>query len=332
MNHTIKKITHLIMNFATLSDSHTDNISTELKEILCGFDTHLKLVEFVKNNNAMKKYSVDQINQLIWKIELKKRLESLNINFDKFNQFLINNKVKVTGSFVLQLILGETFDSYDIDLYVDTISKDLTTQIVENLGFTQIPQNIFPSFQTNHKYLKQIVEKVENYIVPDVYLQKTSADFRYKKELKIQLIETVNTFKGIESYINTFDFDILQNYYDGNSFTVRNLNNILNKTALYNEKFLGVRPFAWIIGRITKYKKRGFSIHFGENFLQFALSESQSSYNESYYPSGQNKKNNKSSTNCLCVLLEKLKNINNKNNTNDKNSQNSEDDEDNEYN
>jgi hypothetical protein len=134
----------------------------------------------------------------------------------------------------------------------------------------------------------------------------------------LQLIETQDEYKSINKYIKSFDMDILENYYDGNMFYIKNLNGIINKQAIYNETFFTSRSFGWIINRISKYYKRGYQIHFGTNFLLYAhnLEISFDKKSDHNYYSMENRilecyAPGKNTTNGLMILLNYLDSIKN---------------------
>ena len=77
---------------------------------------------------------------------------------------------------------------------------------------------------------------------------------------KIQIIYVDSTkYDCIYKYVDNFDFDITRNYFDGNKIYIENINNIINKTAIYkNIHENGILTMIQMI-RIYKYHDKGFS-------------------------------------------------------------------------
>jgi len=262
------------MNFTHTNYKH--NSTYTLSDILNGFSNKNDIKNFIKNNKIGSSIEMEYIFKLI----LTERLSKLNINIDTFNNFLRKHHAKLTGSFLLQVISDESYDCYDIDIYVDKIDDFLKNDVMMTFNATfDATTNESVLKPNNHKYITQIVKNVKNFS-----LKSFCSTNGFKKPLKIQLIETSEKYKGIEKYIDTFDFDILKNYYDGNNFYITNLKGIQTKCASYNDIFIENRPFIWIIGRIKKYHARGFTLNFGFNFLNYAKNIVMDENNITYYP------------------------------------------------
>lgn len=266
------------LNFE-VSDSRPETLKFTLDEIMKGFSNRTDIENFIRNNNIFSPIDENKLNHFIWHNDLAKRLKEFNVNINDFENILTTHNAKLTGSFLLQIISGEKYDNYDIDLYVDNITNELQNDIM-NLCHAVIED--FTPNPKDPKYMEQIVKEVKNFIVPN---KMKDHNGHMTKPLKFQLIKTVDKYKGIELYLDTFDFDILQNYYDGIKFNVRSIENIKKKVAVYNETFFGTRTFIWIVRRIKKYDKRGFDIHFGLNFLKYAIEVKMTNENQLYYKS-----------------------------------------------
>lgn len=274
--------THENPNFKSF-DSRPEDLKFTISEIINGFSTRSDIENFLEKNKVFSFENEKKLNQFIWRNELSKRLSSFNVDIEDFDKFLVKHNLKLTGSFLLQVISGKEFKDYDIDIYTENITTQLKNDLI-NLFHTanepQIGNNKDP------KYMEQIVQEIQTFFVPNVF--KTHKKI---EPLKIQLIKTINKYQGIDAYLDTFDFNILQNYYDGITFNVRSLENIKNNVAIYNEKFFGVRSFLWIVRRIKKYHNRGYVIVFGLNFLSHAQKIKMTKENLHYYPYAKFEKN-----------------------------------------
>jgi hypothetical protein len=263
--------THMSTHSAHTDDLSSNTLPDFLLEILSGFESRDQAINFLKTNKLAKHIDISKFNTHFWTLELHQRLAEHNICPIEFTSLMEEFGLKLTGSFLLQVIEGSKYFKYDIDLYVDKITPELILAIETKFNVKSI--SVMPTHKLatkgmtdsiESKYMSQLVDKIVNFKVP---LEHNTHMFN---TTYIQLIETTQAYKGIEKYIDTFDFDILQNYYDGNKFYVKNIDSINKKIAIYNEQFLGVRPFSWIVRRIKKYHGRGYQIFFGTNFLTFA--------------------------------------------------------------
>ena len=155
--------THQFLNSKSV-DSHTTDLEFTLDEIINGFSSRIDIDKFFQSNTLISSLNKDQLNQLIWRNELSKRLSFLNVNIEDFDNVLKKHNVKLTGSFLLQIISGEQYYNYDIDLYTDEITNELQNDVM-NLFHTIKEEH--PVNPKDHKYIEQIVANVKNFIVPN---------------------------------------------------------------------------------------------------------------------------------------------------------------------
>lgn len=167
--------------------------------------------------------------------ELDTRLQ--NIFGDKLNYFkqlLISEDAIISGSFIIQCILGEIWSDSDIDLFI----PDFTNQIFDEFLFNDIECTLKGNVY-NTEYLS---------------FGKT-VDYETKSGQCVQLIK-LNENK-IDDFMNkNFDFKICKNLYDGKNLKIKDLYNIVNKIIDLEDVSVGQK----IGDRCEKYSRRGFKL------------------------------------------------------------------------
>ena len=80
---------------------------------------------------------------------INKNLHDLGINFKDFNGFLKKYNIVLSGSFLLKAITNNTYEFYDIDLYIlgnrNEILEDEITKSFINLSISNICLTFLPS-------------------------------------------------------------------------------------------------------------------------------------------------------------------------------------------
>jgi hypothetical protein len=181
--------------------------------------------------------------------------------YNEFNKILDDTKAVISGSFIIQCILGEYWEDSDIDIYFPTINNnkynihstyyyyDLEKFLYETVKFKMTGS--YPAM-SRYKYDqsngKLEIEYVRNY--------ETATNSVQVIQAKIE-----NDYDKMTKFIyNTFDFDICKNVYyinDGKEYiNIPKLNDILNKVSEFK---IGYRVGS-SIERYEKYTKRGFNI------------------------------------------------------------------------
>lgn len=219
-----------------------------------------QILSFLKTNGLTKHLSSYDIDQISWTFEFKKRLCLMNIDPDKFCEILEKYNLAVTGSFILQIIKDTTYSESDIDIFV----PKLTTDIINDLyGLLNVKEKY--RMGKNNTY-KNVVNKKAHNIVSQL------VEFQSNK-YKIQLIEPHEEYGTIIKYVESFDFDICKNFFDGKKFYVNNLENIINNKTIYDEANFNDRSFNTMLHRVNKYSKRGFDIMFSSSFIRKLTNE-----------------------------------------------------------
>ena len=165
--------------------------------------------------------------------EIDKRL--INIfgdNIAKFRNLLISVNAVISGSFIIQCILGKRWTDSDIDIFIPyTLNLDLEDFLLNDMKSIQIWDNY------DQKYL----------------LFSEAINYKIKSGQRIQLIR-LNEGCFIEFMNKSFDFDICKNMYDTKNIKIKNLYSITHRTVdlqrVYIKENTGVR--------CNKYHERGF--------------------------------------------------------------------------
>ena len=161
-------------------------------------------------------------------------------NVQEFRNLLIKNKAVISGSIVLQMLLNETYDKSDIDIY--------------------IPYILYKDF---YDFLES-----ERYEL--LYSRGDGEDIEEKYNIQFpNHIARVDTFKnnydGIiqicrtyspdpRECLKSFDFTFLLNYFDGNDIFSMFPAHVFNKCGIVNNiKTITSKRF-------IKYNNRGFTI------------------------------------------------------------------------
>lgn len=145
----------------------------------------------------------------------------------------------ISGSCILQFLLDEIYDDYDIDIFIDN---------------RKVPQMINFLFLTG--YTIDTIWKKNNYSKFGKYVQIMNFAKTFKGKYRIQLI-IVNRFRTSPvDIVRNFDFTIVKNYFDGRHLHITNKDYILRKydkiTTSQVEKYKCAE-------RIQKYKQRGIT-------------------------------------------------------------------------
>lgn len=238
-----------------------------IQDILMGFKNSFHAREFFMTNKICRFLSEEKIDQFCWTLDLIRKLEQF-VDVPKFMRFLIKHEASITGSFILQIISGNFYEDSDIDIYV----KNITQEVMNDFRLVTNDEG----YLLTQKYVHE--NNVYNKIVSKL------AEFRCKGK-KFQLIEPSTEYNTISDYVNTFDLDICQNYFDGSKFYIKNLSNIKQKKAIYDATYFKYRSsdkdndkrsdkvFIKFVERVCKYSARGYDIQFSINFIQNLMEE-----------------------------------------------------------
>jgi hypothetical protein len=207
------------------------NVNFLLEKI---FD-YLRPIDLICIKTVNKKF-YDNIKYII-DIRYKKShvFKGLSNNMSEFlNHF--NNDCVISGSSVLQFLLNEKYDTFDIDIFVD------------KKNYQQIARCLFL-----HYYKIQSVWNNNPYSKWNHYLQIINFKKECVNQIHIQLIIT-NPLSSPLEIINNFDFDILKNYYDGKNIKICKPDFVLNKFNIIEKSKLKGYKYS---SRVEKFKNRG---------------------------------------------------------------------------
>jgi hypothetical protein len=176
----------------------------------------------------------------------------------KFKELLKNVNGFISGSFIIQCILGNEFIISDIDIYFPTSKKNITDKEYPNSDI-----DIFHNFI--YKYLPVSYEAS---IYGDVNVGCVTDYFKYEyghkklDNVNIQLIEFEGS-SNLKFINNNFDFNVCKNIYDGNNLIIKNIYNICNKIIDLKD----ILCTEEVNVRYMKYKSRGFTF-INENLMK----------------------------------------------------------------
>jgi hypothetical protein len=203
----------------------------------------------------------------------------LSVNVEELGQFLKNKKGVISGSFILQCLYDENYET-DIDIFIpsdNTNSNDYNNSLFEtcrfffNRGYRNTEQS------ADDQLLKcdgmdDAVNCLRYGLVPAV-------SYKYKKEgfnhVNIIYTEWNNIFEYIDFY---FDFSVCKNIFDFDTLKICDVEGIITKTTKHNTDFNRYRKhisnnnpilkerdpkdvFKDVTQkRITNYQNKGFKI------------------------------------------------------------------------
>jgi hypothetical protein len=198
-------------------------------------------------------------------------------NVNKFLSFINVDYISISGSTILQILQNNIYNNADLDIYIEVsdFNKDKLNNIKQLFTFLYSL-----NYQYSHLHLENLLIDLEtklqyNIIYSDEQLSNYSTLKQHIKHY-VMLINTYTEFKidfifiksDIENLIlNTFDYDIVKNYWKNNQIFSFNYDAISNKTATMHLKHFVKRilsgsrhEFANFIKRYVKYSDRQFKI------------------------------------------------------------------------
>lgn len=230
---------------------------------------NLTEVDSFYENNISENFYLESIILCI-----NKRLKQLfDNNYDDVIKLLDEHQAVISGSFIIQCILNENWNT-DIDIYVPASeSKDVgytTTITMFEMLLSKLV--IYENFYNASQYGNDVTNKI--IWIREYSFSKTKTSFsnplqwigighdsylRDKEKPKIQTIDvSIEADDMYELIKNSFDFDICKNVYgvrNGKQYVnIYSLKEILSKTTKL--KFCDNPGSS--MNRYEKYKKRGF--------------------------------------------------------------------------
>lgn len=209
-------------------------------------------------------------------------LEKLFENEETINYFkslIMYDFISISGSSILQILQKELYLNSDLDIYIeiDSINQykwKIINKLISFLGtlYQYTRKDIIKFNNQINNYRSNQTQNINNthYSGLKNYIRFYQL-FQYQNK-KIELI-FINT--NIETLlINTFDYDIIKNYWKQNSIYSFNLFSIQNKTAtmtlnhFINRILLGsTKEFINFINRYSKYSSRGYKIFIHKTYI-----------------------------------------------------------------
>jgi len=190
--------------------------------------------KYYHRNINVENYIVKEINRRLYDI--------FNDKLDQFIILLKQLKAVISGSFIIQCILGEYYNGSDIDVFIPhNYDQDHLISFMKENGECFISEE-----GAEYEYMC-----INNVI-----------DFKFLTNQRIQFIildkkETINSY--IDEY---FDFEICKNSWDCNNIKIKNISNLSNKVIdLKNIKYTDN-----LRDRYQKYKDREFTF-INEKFM-----------------------------------------------------------------
>lgn len=198
-------------------------------------------------------------------------------NVNQLLSFINVDYISISGSTILQILQNNRYNNTDLDIYIEV--SDFNEHKLNNIKqlFTLLYSL---NYQYGHLQLEYLLSNLEtklqyNIVYSDEHLSNYST---LKHHIKYYVM-LVNTYTGskidfifiksdIENLIlNTFDYDIVKNYWKNNNIFSVNYDAISNKIATMNLKHFVKRilsgsqhEFTNFINRYIKYSDRVFKI------------------------------------------------------------------------
>lgn len=198
-------------------------------------------------------------------------------NVDTFLYLINCDYISISGSSILQILQNKVYNDTDLDIYIEI--SNITREKLNNIKqlFTFLYSLGFKYYNLQLEYVLTDLESRLNYIITytDIDLSNYSTLKQYIKHYAMLTNNNTNSkidFIFIKSDIetlllNTFDYDIVKNYYKNKLLFSLNLSAISNKIATMNLKHFVKRilsgskhEFTNFINRYIKYSDRDFKI------------------------------------------------------------------------
>lgn len=238
--------------------------------------TYLNFIDCLKFRHVCKKYSMLQqnsiSNQLATKINEKFQMSSSSqFGFELLNLIKKYKKLSIGGSTIIEVINGDKFENSDVDIYIENIDGMSNRKLMETVEYKDL-DDLLEKYNCITGYTFHETYTMEGFLVQEVQVNEgytlEIVNCRYDPEFRVKELG---------------DLNFCNNYYDGNTFYVENINSIIEKKGVqnyrvkYNEKIMNDIGYPVIItwlNRISKYYKRGYTI-LVEIKLLYALCDSQ---------------------------------------------------------
>lgn len=214
-------------------------------------------------------------------LKAQDRINRKGINYSEFISKLIENKGVISGSFCLQILLDEIYESSDIDIFISSNNY---------IDFIEYLKTLQPVHEYEHGSQKDCESIID------------SRTFFYDSDIKAK-INVIIVNGDIDFHIQYFDLSFCRVKFDGENFsyseddlnkegTINSLDSFIgsyryifykNSGAYFSDESILQRYLKVLSERIVKYYSRGFKIknlevmrkYFDYNDLLQALKEYQ---------------------------------------------------------
>lgn len=198
----------------------------------------------------------DNINQIIGKF--------IN-DVDHFNDILNKNDMVLSGSSVLKAINNDSYDINDLDIYINSNVQLTKDDIFHSSTISIICQEFYKFIENKTDYkASSFTSSDENKNMNDLYRGMRSINYvftfnNFEQKKTIQLIVCDNYIDTIRE----FDLSINKNYWNGESITIMHPKNVFTKHEKLSLHIKSKLDY-YTLGRIDKYRKRGYNIELTE--------------------------------------------------------------------
>lgn len=169
-------------------------------------------------------------------------------HYNAFIRFIKTSNLMISGSFIIECILGEKYENSDIDVYIFTKIR------YDKLRSLKIVTDNQYNSMHNYDYggsLSIPIDHIVNYYLPS------------KKILQMISLENsqINSFEKFKDFVvNSYDIDICKNIFtikdDKPKLYINNINKIISKIDVsHNANTPKLHK------RIQKYESRGFTFY-----------------------------------------------------------------------
>lgn len=223
------------------------------------------VTEYIFGKDLITLYNIhiitkDRLMQIITG-RLQDKLKSLfKSDYNNLIEFMIKYDIKISGSFILETILNESYDG-DIDFYINTQLFPLNDANLNDPKAIVSPADEefskFGETRSRHMRYTDLTDKETASLgilfINDVYLSN--------KKISLIFIDS-----DLTEHIKKYDFNIVRNIFSYNYQAKRFILDIENLKDIYNGQMRVNLEANRLIGdRIDKYSKRGFKINNTDN-------------------------------------------------------------------
>jgi len=204
--------------------------------------------------------------------EINSRLfEIFGDKLSDFKKSLVSTGAMISGSFILQCILGERWRKSDIDIYIpiknnDTINyNEPTPEPFNHFIYVPYPTSTIDTFMISKmsahqpsihlRYCNPAINMIKNFQNFSIVDDKGTTTMSFPHIIQTILLDIDKD--SLEEYTKeNFDFSIGKNlYYGDDQIILSNLSDIFDRVTDF--KGIGLQPSSL---RYYKYLKRGFAI------------------------------------------------------------------------